>query len=845
MKKLIFLLYILNFANSFAALNGTYTINPLGGNYTSISAAINALYTQGVSGPVIFNIAPETYNEHVVLNGGISGASAVNKITFQKNPLLVGTVNIRNNPTVSDDFINDNGNVIKLKGVSYINLKNITLTVLSPNYTDNQWGGILSIIENSNYITVDSCNFIGENTLITTELARNGIKVFRSNNVLVSNSNINSVNGISFYQSENCIARNNNLNVYSSGFYGNQCDNFDFYNNKIFATCTQGFSSTALTVQGHMGVNPNGRRAVYNNFIQTGATGIIVSGDFLNTNSNENLIYNNSILSNSGYGINILWVNLCKVKNNIIQANSGLVVRVSNSSTNVDLLNNNLYPSTATFSCSILGVNYSNISSMTGISGFNISGNININPGFIDIATNNLHTNTTALQNAGTTEINSLFDFDIDNENRVGNPDIGADEMAVVIPSCTNPNTLKVLLEGAYNSILGEMNSNLTSIIPLNQPYNNTPWNYNGNESITTVPDNMVDWVLVEVRSNDKCTVLARKSAILRKDGFVLNPDGSCALTFNGLAAGSYYFVVRHRNHLAIISNALVPYPFTSVYDFSSSVTQAFQNIQKLVSTKAVMYVGDFNADGIINVTDFNIYASQASALNQYLQSDANLDKSITVADYNLYNPNASIIGPSVIRLSGSTSDCGYLSPILPPVPPMIYNDWVLPSTQLDGKIYLSVKGGSGIYYYKWQKELSNGTLSKTIATTKNISNLGPAIYLITVTDSKGRIVTKKYEVKGIQSSRLYTPQNNNLIIYPNPLKLGNNLQINANNISNENLSLEIYSIDGKLVWNLNELGEGQNSVLVNTSNFVSGLYLVMLRDKDLNLIESKKFVVE
>ena len=65
---------------------------------------------------------------------------------------------------------------------------------------------------------------------------------------------------------------------------------------------------------------------------------------------------------------------------------------------------------------------------------------------------------------------------------------------------------------------------------------------------------------------------------------------------------------------------------------------------------KGLMFCGDINADGVITIADFNIYAQQSSAVNQYLSGDINLDKNVTIADYNAYAPNSSLIGVKAIR---------------------------------------------------------------------------------------------------------------------------------------------------------------------------------------------------
>ncbi len=67
MKKHLFLIWAL-FITVFAQaqLSGTYTINvdaSQNPDYPSFSAAATALSEQGISGPVIFEAAPGTYNE--------------------------------------------------------------------------------------------------------------------------------------------------------------------------------------------------------------------------------------------------------------------------------------------------------------------------------------------------------------------------------------------------------------------------------------------------------------------------------------------------------------------------------------------------------------------------------------------------------------------------------------------------------------------------------------------------------------------------------------------------------------------------------------------------------------
>jgi hypothetical protein len=49
--------------NTCNLLSGTYTIGASGANYSSISAAVSAVSSCGIGGPVTFNILPGTYND--------------------------------------------------------------------------------------------------------------------------------------------------------------------------------------------------------------------------------------------------------------------------------------------------------------------------------------------------------------------------------------------------------------------------------------------------------------------------------------------------------------------------------------------------------------------------------------------------------------------------------------------------------------------------------------------------------------------------------------------------------------------------------------------------------------
>ena len=113
---------------SFAQLSGTYTIDPAGGSFATkncktFKEAVDSLLspTQGVSGPVVFNIADGTYNEQIQLNQ-ISGASAINTITFQSASLDSTKVNLTYSSSASDANW-----TFRLNGADYVILRKMTI----------------------------------------------------------------------------------------------------------------------------------------------------------------------------------------------------------------------------------------------------------------------------------------------------------------------------------------------------------------------------------------------------------------------------------------------------------------------------------------------------------------------------------------------------------------------------------------------------------------------------------------------------------------------------------------------------------------------------------------------
>ena len=162
---------------------------------------------------------------------------------------------------------------------------------------------------------------------------------------------------------------------------------------------------------------------------------------------------------------------------------------------------------------------------------------------------------------------------------------------------------VKAFLQGPYSGSAMLTGLNTAGIIPPAQPYSVAPWSYAGTESVASIPAGVVDWVLVELRTGTAAaTKVATRAAFIKSNGAVVDLDGTSAVGFAGVSAGSYYIVLRHRNHLAAMSAAPVALTTTSaVYDFTTGLDKYYGGSAKEVATGTFgLWAGDVTANGIV-----------------------------------------------------------------------------------------------------------------------------------------------------------------------------------------------------------------------------------------------------
>ena len=218
-------------------------------------------------------------------------------------------------------------------------------------------------------------------------------------------------------------------------------------------------------------------------------------------------------------------------------------------------------------------------------------------------------------------------------------------------------------LRGPWNGTTMNTSLNSGGIIPLSQPYNTTPFNYAGTESVGSIPNaNIVDWVLVEHRKPatglpadaSSATITGRKAGFLLNNGTVVDLDGVTPLSFNITKQGPSFVVIRHRNHLGVLSNSI---PSNAAGTFANDYSLLANSYKAagapsdpvvLLSggVKYGLWSGDANKNGVVNGTDVSaIKLAIASLATGYLFTDANLSNSINGTDVSLTKNTISLLG--------------------------------------------------------------------------------------------------------------------------------------------------------------------------------------------------------
>lgn len=232
------------------------------------------------------------------------------------------------------------------------------------------------------------------------------------------------------------------------------------------------------------------------------------------------------------------------------------------------------------------------------------------------------------------------------NSNDPNEPIIDIDINA--IPSPEKRFQLKVFLEGPYNANNGLMTTELNpGKLPYSQPFNIQPWNYDEQITVSSFPNNVVDWILIEIldiigdpSTPTSITSIGKKAGFLTESGNIIDVNGNNYIEFNCMIPNNnMYAIIWHRNHLGILSNnALIETDGTYSYDFTTDQNMVFGGtmaVKELAPGIWGMAGGDADASGQIDINDKTDIWNLQSGESGYLMSDFNLDTQVDNLDKN------------------------------------------------------------------------------------------------------------------------------------------------------------------------------------------------------------------
>ncbi len=157
--------------------------------------------------------------------------------------------------------------------------------------------------------------------------------------------------------------------------------------------------------------------------------------------------------------------------------------------------------------------------------------------------------------------------------------------------------SVKVFLQGSYQGN-AQMSAALNAggYLPLSQPYHAGIWQHTGAEILSAIPAGMVDWVLVELRSQPD-TVVARMAALLFSDGTVRDVNGNDTLRFS-ISPDHYYVAILHRTHLTAMTAGKLSFPVSGPVNFTDIAFAMYGTcLINMPGNVMGMIAGDINQD--------------------------------------------------------------------------------------------------------------------------------------------------------------------------------------------------------------------------------------------------------
>jgi hypothetical protein len=149
----------------------------------------------------------------------------------------------------------------------------------------------------------------------------------------------------------------------------------------------------------------------------------------------------------------------------------------------------------------------------------------------------------------------------------------------------------------------------------------------------------VVDWIKVEIWNNVNFVTYPYSYEVLETQALLLKPDGSIVDIDGSIPrfmpqSGTVWVVIKHRNHLALMSQPFSDLNMDTEYDFSADLNKAYRqdaldpNPMVLKNGVWCMWAGDLDDNGIIDLTDANNIRADFYAIkfDEYLDTDIDMN---------------------------------------------------------------------------------------------------------------------------------------------------------------------------------------------------------------------------
>ncbi|MFC2111453.1 right-handed parallel beta-helix repeat-containing protein, partial [Bacteroidota bacterium] len=434
--------------------SGTYTIGGATADYSTFGAAISALTSNGICGPVIFNINSGIYNEQISINS-IIGTSSTNTITFQSATGNPQDVTIQYSALSSGDNF-----VVKLDNASYTTFKKITVKATGASYA---YG--VHLTNGSHHNTLDG-NIIISN-LTTSSNGRPVVLYIGGNNYNTIKNNVIEGGYYAMYiygtsstswDKGNVIENNEIKNFYYYGMMVYYQDSVtvrsNYIHDQINTTCYgiyayyiyNGYDISKNTINLNASSYSYGMRVYYANYNNTTTAWGLVSNNMISitggTSTNYGIysyyadrtryLYNSvnltsgSTSSRSLYQYNLTTHNVIFKNNNWVNTGGGYAVYM-NTPTAISYSDYNNFYATGTYLAYWSG-NRTTLSALQTASSKDVN-SVSVNPQFL--SSTDLHSSAVGIDGEALPDPLALTDIDGHARDTLA-PDIGADEFMLL-----------------------------------------------------------------------------------------------------------------------------------------------------------------------------------------------------------------------------------------------------------------------------------------------------------------------------------------------------------------------------------------------------------------------------